>query len=115
MSQLFKEGSVPPSGKALMRIIGEGIRLILEIERPDHISILDDVKGIRSSMESFVSRLMNYERPLVIVGAYPHGAFSDYIYAMTNDIVKIGDYSMDTSWTLCKLITSIESKLGLFA
>lgn len=114
MSQLFKEGSVPPGGKALMRIIGENIKVVFELEKPDHIFILDDIKGNRIGMETFISQLINYEKPLVIVGAYPHGAFSDYIYSMTNDVIKIGEYSMDTSWTLCKLIAFIEFKLGLF-
>ncbi|WP_069808238.1 ribosome biogenesis protein [Vulcanisaeta thermophila] len=115
MSQLFREGSVPPSGEPLMRIMGVGVKSVLDLERPDGVFILDDVKGVKRDLSSFTAMLVSREKPLVVVGAYPHGAFSDYIYSLSNDIIKIGDYPMDTSWVLCKVITFIEHNLGLLS
>ena len=112
MSQLFELGRVPPVGKPLMRFVS-GIDYVLNTELPDRKILLDDVRGKELSLKSFVNYVMNFKRPLIMIGAFPRGSFEERTYGLADDVVKIGKYVMDTSSILCRLLTALEIELGL--
>ena len=112
MSQLFELGRVPPVGKPLMRFVS-GIDYVLNTELPDRRILLDDVRGKELSLKSFVSYVVNFKRPLIMIGAFPRGSFEERTYGLADDVVKIGRYVMDTSSILCRLLTALEIELGL--
>ncbi len=114
MSQLFKFGRVPPVGKALMRVIGSGIDPVIELEKPDVKVLLDDVRGRDTTFSDLTRFLTQFERPLVIIGAFPHGAFEDSTYSYADAIYKVASgHKFETSSLLCRLLALLEYKLGL--
>ncbi len=116
MSQLFKEGKVPPgASKSLLRIIGHDIRQVFNIEAPDRKILLDDIKGKEVSMNYLVNYLSKFRKPLIMIGGFPRGSFEENTYLLADDVLKVGKYTMDTSSILCRLLTSLEIALGLFA
>ncbi len=114
MSQLFELGRVPPVGRPLMRFV-DGIDYVLSTELPDRKILLDDVKGKETSLKSFINYVISFKRPLIMIGAFPRGSFRDVIYGLADDIFKIGNYVMDTSSILCRVLTALEIELGLMA
>lgn len=115
MSQLFKEGRVPPTGRALLKIIHDSVNYILNIEQPDRLVLLDDIRGKEITMREFTDYIVNFRKPLIMIGAFPRGSFEEYIYSLANDVFKIGKYTIDTASILCRLLHSLEVRLGLFA
>ncbi|GAB6946482.1 ribosome biogenesis protein [Vulcanisaeta sp. JCM 16161] len=114
MSQLFMVGRVPPVGKPLMRFV-DGINYVLNTELPDRKILLDDVRGKEISLKSFIDYVINFRRPLIMVGAFPRGPFEERTYELADDVLKIGRYVMDTSSILCRLLTVLEIELGLIS
>ncbi len=114
MSQLFKEGKVPPYGKPLLKFVN-GIDYILNTELTDHKILLDDVKGREISWKSFINYIKEFRRPLIMIGAFPRGSFDERTYQLADDVFRIGKYVMDTSSILCRLLTILEIELGLLS
>ena len=112
MSQLFQLGRVPPVGKPLMRFV-DGINYVLGTESPDRRILLDDVRGREVSLRSFIDYVINFRRPMIMIGAFPRGSFRESTYGLADDVVRIGGYVMDTSSILCRILTALEIGLGL--
>lgn len=113
MSQLFKEGRVPPVGKPLFKILGGDVKYVFNVERPDRKILLDDVKGREITMGDFINYLMSFRVPLIMIGGFPRGSFSDGTYSLADDVFKIGKYTMDTASILCRILSSLETRLGI--
>jgi rRNA small subunit pseudouridine methyltransferase Nep1 len=114
MSQLFKLGRVPPTGKPLLRIVSNDVKYVLNTEKPDRVVLLDDVRGRETTMMDLVNYLVSLRKPLVMIGGFPRGSFSEATYSLANDVVKVGKYVMSTSSILCRLLHALEMRLGIF-
>jgi len=50
---------------------------------------------------------------LIMIGGFPRGSFSDGTYSLADDVFKIGKYTMDTASILCRILSSLETRLGI--
>ncbi|BDR91128.1 ribosome biogenesis protein [Vulcanisaeta souniana] len=114
MSQLFREGKVPPMGKPLFSIVG-GINHAFNAELPDRKILLDDVRGREIPMSVFIDYVLSLKKPLVMIGAFPRGSFEESTYSLADDVFRISRYVMDTATILCRLLSALEMRLGLLA
>ena len=99
MSQLFREGRVPPVGKPLFSVVGN-INHVLSVESPDRRILLDDVKGREVPMSVFIDYVLGFKKPLVMIGAFPRGSFEEGTYSLADDTFRISRYVMDTATIL---------------
>ncbi len=113
MEQLFMIGRIPPKGKPLMILHKMSLEELLRKVKPTHTILLDDIHGVESNFQEVAAKIVNQDKPLIMIGAFPHGTFSEETYKLADEVLKIGHYVYDTWIITCKLLTYIEYRLGL--
>ena len=103
--------------------VGEGNKTLLELKRGNLRQAVDDVKpsyvmaftrlGKPQLLHEAVLTLTKTENPLVLVGAFPRGHFSDEVKEVVNEAVSI-DPEMLEAWTVTsRLIYEYERAIHL--
>ncbi len=107
MVQLLKIGRVPSKGEPLIWKLNTNVNSLLK----DNYVVLLSEKGDRLSLDSL--REIIEKNPLIAVGAFQKGKFSEIYYQYANEIYRLGDYILMTSNIVCKLVTMIELCIGI--
>jgi rRNA small subunit pseudouridine methyltransferase Nep1 len=76
IEQLYQDSVVPSSGPPLMKLNKESLKDLLRRISPDATVALTTL-GSPKPMESIVAELHEAKRPILIVGGFPVGHFSD--------------------------------------
>ena len=98
VESLFKEGVVrAESGEELLRLEKESLGMLLARLKPS-VKILMHEEGPRMASADFV-RLLNTPRPAVLVGAFPHGDFTDSTRRLADVEASIWDSPLE-AWTV---------------
>jgi len=100
IEQLFECGRVPPQQRqtALLTLEHKTLKqLILEV-KPSYVLAFSRT-GKPHTLEEATSKLSNKKRPLLIVGGFPHGHFSEATLKLVNETVCI-DPDMLETWTV---------------
>ena len=98
MEQLFELGRTPPTGQILLKLEPKTLPQLLHEITATHV-VAFSRRGSPHTLEEVVSRLSAEEMPVVIVGAFPHGHFSEATINLADEIVCI-DPEMLEAWTL---------------
>jgi len=112
MEQLFELGRIPPAGKALLQLERKTLsQLLLETETSYVMAF--SRKGTPSTLEEAISRLLNKKRPVVIVGGFPSGHFSEKTVKLANELVCVDPEMLET-WTMTsRVIYEYERAISL--
>ena len=113
MHQLFKFGKVPPQGKPLITLRKLNIRDLIKSLTFNKLIILDDVKGRKISFNDLVNDILSNEVSVILIGGFPHGEFSEEVYQLGGDVVRVGNVVYETWQITYKIITFIEHALNL--
>ena len=112
MEQLFELGRVPPTGEVLLKLEPKPLAQLLHEITATHVAAFSR-RGSSYTLEEVVSRLSAEERPAVIVGAFPHGHFSEATIKLADEIIRI-DPEMLEAWTLTsRVIYEYERTISL--
>src|SRR5439155_2943824 len=76
VEQLYQSSMVPSSGPPLMKLRRESLNDLLSKISPDSIEALTTL-GLPKPMEAVAAGLREAKRPVLIVGGFPIGHFSD--------------------------------------
>ena len=97
LEQLYQERVVPPTGRPLLSI------------KPGHIGdLLDEIsggvialttEGLPSRMDEVASRLSEYDNPVLLVGGFPKGHFSQETLSKAKESYRIHDQGLE-AWTV---------------
>jgi len=98
MEQLFELGRVPPNEPVLLRLEHKTLQTLLHQIKPDYVMAFSR-RGEPHPLEEAVSRLTGKERPVVVIGGFPHGPFSETTVKLTNEVVCIDPEMLET-WTV---------------
>lgn len=98
LEQLFQLGTIPPSGEALLHLQRKDLFQLLHEVEPDYV-VAFSTEGSPRTLEEAVSRLHSKERPVVLIGGFPHGHFSETTARLADEIVCV-DREMLEAWTL---------------
>lgn len=112
MEQLFSEGRVPPRGEALLMAEGKSLERLVEEVAPTRVTALTS-HGELTALEEFCSRLAAEERPMVFLGAYPHGPMRGETLRLADEAVSIDPEVLDAWVVTSRLIYQYEVALGL--
>ncbi len=96
--QLFQVGVIPPSGPALLRVERKTMPQLLQEIEADYV-IAFSLGGSPKTLEETMLRLQTKERPMVIIGGFPHGHLSETIVRLAHEVVCV-DPEMLEAWTL---------------
>lgn len=114
IEQLFEYGRVPPqqTETALLTVEHKALKQLIQEVKPSCIMAFSRT-GKHHTLEEAVTRLAHEERPVVIVGGFPHGHFSEALLKLADETVCI-DRDMLETWTVTsRIIYEYEKTLSL--
>ena len=89
MEQLFAEGAVPPGVKEpLMTLTQTTLENMLKKIKPTYVIALSS-HGEQTELEELSNKLVRHERPLVLVGAFPHGPMKPETFSLADEVLSI--------------------------
>jgi rRNA small subunit pseudouridine methyltransferase Nep1 len=112
LEQLFELGRVPSKGQTLLKLEHKTLSQLLEETKTDYVMAFSR-KGSPETLEEAISRLLEKQRPAVIVGGFPHGHFSETTIRLADEVVCIDPEMLET-WTLTsRVIYEYERAISL--
>ncbi len=98
MEQLFQQQKVPTKGETLLRLEHKTLRQLFKDLKVDYILAFSR-KGTKRTIQDAVSSFKSKRSPVVIVGGFPHGDFSETTLQLANEVVSV-DVEMLDAWTV---------------
>ena len=112
IEQLYEDSMVPTSGPALLRLKKESLKSLLSAVRPDRVIALTTL-GSPSPMEAVAERLQQAERPVLLVGGFPTGHFSDGTMKLASEKIRVDRRSLE-AWTIVgRAVYDYEKAVGI--
>lgn len=112
IEDLFEHGRVPPRGKPLLTLEAKTLPVLINELKPTY-TIIFDRPGKNRTFEEVALNLKGQEKPLVIVGGFPHGEFSKVTLELADEIVCV-DPEMLEAWTVVsRIIYEYERAISL--
>jgi rRNA small subunit pseudouridine methyltransferase Nep1 len=112
IEQLFDQRRVPSDGESLLEMRKSTLPQLINSVIPDRIvgfSILGRPELLRVVTES----LCRFKRPMVFIGAFPKGHFTDQTQRLANEMYRIDREGLD-SWIVAgRFVYDCESCLGV--
>jgi len=104
IEQLFEYEKIPPqpTEKALLTTKRQTLLQLIREIKPSYVLAFSRI-GKPLTLEEAVSKLTDENRPVVIVGGFPHGHFSETTVRLANDVVSIDSEMLET-WTVTSRI-----------
>jgi len=112
IEQLFSTGRVPEHGDALMQIEKSSLQRLVDTTSASDVlgfSILGRAKLIRSVAEQ-VGRLA---QPLVLIGGFPRGHFSEPTMRVVSSIFKVDPKPLDAWIVAGRFVYDFEWAIGI--
>lgn len=112
IEDLFEHGVVPPKGKPLLSLEAKSLPALVSELRPTY-TVIFDRPGKTRTFEETAPILARHERPLVIVGGFPHGEFGKETLDLANEIVCVDPETLETWTVVSRIIYEYERAIGL--
>lgn len=113
LSQLYREGVIKTDeGKILLRMERKNIAEAISSLKPTRIYLLTE-KGRKASREELREIFQKIDRPLFMVGCYPHGDFSDETKRLAEDSLSLSDKRLETWTAVSRLLCIAEETLNI--
>ena len=114
IEQLFEFGRVPPkkTETALLMLKRQTLKQLIGEVKPSYVLALSRT-GKPCTIEEAAAKLANAKKPVVIVGGFPHGHFSEATLNLANETVCV-DPDMLETWTVTsRIVYEYERALSL--
>lgn len=112
IEQLFEFRKIPPTGQSLLTLTHETLPHLLQKIKPTFILALTR-KGELYTLEQAVAKIAYEEKPVVMIGGFPHGHFSTKTLKLVDKAVSI-DMEMLETWTVTsRVIYEYERAISL--
>ena len=98
IEQLFRKTRVPEHGQVLLSLRKGNLNDLLDVIKPSYTLVFTR-SGSPKTLHNVLGRLVKMENPVVIVGAFPGGRFSEKTLKIANELVSIDSEVLDT-WTI---------------
>ena len=113
MEQLLTTGRVPPkSDQPLLSVIGHDIAEVIESYSPSQIFLLSE-KGEFLPPLLLAREVAQYPKPMVVIGAFQAGDFSEKVRNIADREVSISKYVLDAWVATAELICAVENAIGI--
>ncbi|MBT8171376.1 16S rRNA methyltransferase [Candidatus Bathyarchaeota archaeon] len=112
IEQLFYHGRTPLDGEPLLSIEQKTLKQLLTEIEPDYILGLSK-QGKQKTIQEAITPALEKQKPLVMIGGFPHGHFSETTTQLVDEIVCV-DLEMMETWTItARIIYEYEKGLSL--
>ncbi|MDH5732870.1 MAG: 16S rRNA methyltransferase [Candidatus Bathyarchaeota archaeon] len=112
MEQLFEFGKIPPTGSSLLTLTHETLAHLLQRIKPTFVLALTR-KGTLLTVEETVAGISDEGRPVVVIGAFPHGHFSSKNLKLVDKAVSIDAEMLETWIVTSRVIYEYERAISL--
>jgi len=112
MEQLFEFKKIPPTTQPLLTVKKQSIPQLLKTIKPTYVLAFSR-KGSTCTLEDAVTKLSNKEKPVAIIGGFPHGHFSRQTVELTDETVAIDPEMLETWTVTSRLIYEYERAISL--
>jgi len=113
MEQLLVRGRVPPDAEEpLLWVEGKTLGEVLSSVKPTGVYLLDE-GGSYVKPTDLAEELASQERPVVIIGCFQAGMFSQDTRRLAERVVSIAAEPLDACVVTCKILSLMEAVLGL--
>ena len=111
IEQLYQASVVPSSGPALLKLEKESLKSQLSTILPDRVVALTTL-GSPKPMEAVAEGLRQSERPVLLVGGFPVGHFSDGTMKLASENIRVDRRSLE-AWTIVgRAVYDYEKAIG---
>ena len=111
IEQLYQNSVVPSSGPALLKLKKESLKGLLSTILPDSVVALTTL-GSPKPMEAVAAELREAERPVLLVGGFPTGHFSDRTMKLASEKIRVDRRNLE-AWTIVgRAVYDYEKAIG---
>src|SRR6266446_8853973 len=111
IEQLYQSSIVPSSGPALLKLKKESLKSLLSTILPDSVVALTTL-GSPNPMEAVAAVLREAERPVLLVGGFPTGHFSDGTMKLASEKIRVDRRNLE-AWTIVgRAVYDYEKAIG---
>ena len=112
IEQLFQTGRIPPEGAVLLEVKKQTLIELVEEINPTCLVALT-VKGVPRTSDQLAEALTREERPVVLIGGFPHSHFTEKTLRLASELVAVDPEPLE-AWTVAsRVISSFERAVGL--
>jgi len=112
IEDLFEHGKVPPTGESLLTLEKKTLPELINELKPTYIIVFDK-PGKTKTFEEIALTLAKHEKPLVIVGGFPHGEFNRTTLDLANEIICVDPEILETWIIVSRIIYEFERAISL--
>ncbi|MEM2093778.1 MAG: hypothetical protein QXI32_00590 [Candidatus Bathyarchaeia archaeon] len=112
MEQLYRIRRIPPEGKPLLEMKSESLDSLLQRVDPSVVIALS-VVGRKSTPEDVIKSLIHFDNPVLIVGGFPRGHFSDSVTKLFDNTFSIDPNGLDAWIVVSRLLYEFEKQITL--
>ena len=112
IEQLFRKTRVPERGQVLLKLRKGNLNDLLDVIKPSYTLVFTR-SGSPKTLHDVLERLVKMENPLVIVGAFPGGCFSEETLSIANELVSIDSEVLDAWTVMARIIYEYERLIEL--
>jgi len=114
IEQLFEYKKIPPKSteKALLTIKRQTLSQLIREIKHSYVLAFSRI-GKPCTLEEAVSKISGENEPVVIVGGFPHGHFSEATLRLANDVVFIDPEMLETWTVTSRIIYEFERTVSL--
>lgn len=112
IEQFFEFKKIPPTGQPLLTLKKQKLPQLLQTIKPSYV-LAFSIKGKLCTFEDAVLMLSKKERPVTLVGGFPHGHFSEETSRLANETVAIDSEMLETWVVTSRLIYEYECAISL--
>ncbi len=110
--QLLKLGKVPQKGETLLSIHKEKLKSLVEKIDPSKIIAFSPV-GRFETLRTTIGKLVKEDKPLIMVGGFPHGHFTNETINLADDVISIDKEALEANIVASRIIYEYEVAIGL--
>lgn len=111
MEQLFRDRVVISNGQRLLELFDMDFISLLKIIKPSQIIGLSRF-GSPSNFQDIAGELAKTERPVVVVGGFPHGHFSKATNDYLTTIASVSSHPLEANVVLSRIIYEYEKLIS---
>ncbi|MFQ6134431.1 MAG: ribosome biogenesis protein [Nitrososphaerales archaeon] len=111
MEQLFREGEVVSERRRLLEVVDMSFKGLLRRVEPSETVGLSRV-GRPSSFEGVAGELAATDRPVLVVGGFPRGHFTEATYSCLDKVYSVSRHPLETNVVIARVIYEYEKVTG---
>jgi len=112
IEQLYAIKKVPLKGEALLTLYKMDLKELIRRVAPSKIFAFS-VLGKPKTLEEACKEMSKLDKPLALIGGFPHGHFSKSIIDIFDEVIKIDNEGLNTWIVVSRLIYEFEKSINL--